>query len=80
MIVSASHVVRSHAVIPDRKAEVNVPRPKLEPATVMLIDAVAAALARCAVLKILRSKEKPKVKLAEVNPEVKETRRLPKIA
>ena len=46
IVVSASHVVRSHALLPGRTADVNVPRPKLEPVTVMLIDAVAATLAR----------------------------------
>jgi hypothetical protein len=55
--VSASHVVRSHAVLPTRIEAVYVVSPRLDPCTVTLDDPVAARLLRPATLTMLRSTE-----------------------
>jgi hypothetical protein len=55
--VSASHVVRSHAVLPTLVEPVYVVSPRLDPCTVMLVDPVAARLLRLGTLTMLSSTE-----------------------
>ena len=55
--VSASHVVRSHAVLPTLVEAVYVVSPRLDPCTVTLDDPVAARLLRLDTLAMLRSTE-----------------------
>jgi hypothetical protein len=61
--VSASHVVRSHAVLPTPIDPVYVASPRLDPCTVTLDDPVAARLLRLDPLTILTSTEYPSVTL-----------------
>ncbi len=55
--VSASHVVRSHAVLPTLVEPVYVVSPRLDPCTVTLSDPVAARLLRLGTLTMLSSAE-----------------------
>ena len=55
--VSASHVVRSHAVLPTLVEPVYVVSPRLDPYTVTLVDPVAARLLRLGTLTMLSSTE-----------------------
>ena len=55
--VSASHVVRSHAVLPTLVEAVYVVSPRLDPCTVTLDDPVAARLLRLDTLTMPRSPE-----------------------
>jgi hypothetical protein len=55
--VSASHVVRSHAVWPTLVEAVYVVSPRLDPCTVTLDDPVAARLLRLDTLTMLSSAE-----------------------
>ncbi len=55
--VSASHVVRSHAVLPTLVDAVYVASPRLNPCTVTLDDPVAARLLRLDTLAMLSSAE-----------------------
>ena len=55
--VSASHVVRSHAVLPTLVEAVYVVSPRLDPCTVTLDDPVAAPLLRLDTLAMLSSAE-----------------------
>jgi hypothetical protein len=55
--VSASHVVRSHAVLPTPIEAVYVASPRLDPCTVTLDDPVAARLPRLDTLTMLSSTE-----------------------
>ena len=57
MDVSASHVVRSHAVLPTLVEAVYVVSPRLDPCTVTLDDPVAARLLRLDTLTMLSSAE-----------------------
>ena len=55
--VSASHVVRSHAVRPTPAEAVYVVSPRLDPCTVTLVDPVAARLLRLVTLAMPSSAE-----------------------
>ena len=75
--VSASHVVRSHAVRPRLADPVYAVRPRLDPCTVTLVDPLAAQLLRLDALAIVTSTEKPLDMLPARRPAVIDTLWLP---
>ena len=75
--VSASHVVRSHTVLPRLVAPVYVVSPRFDPCTVILMDPVAAEFFRLVTLAVISPTEKPLVALPALCPAVTVKRWLP---
>lgn len=75
--VSASHVVRSHILLPSLVMPEYDVSPRFDPCTLKLADPVAAQLVRLDKLTMLSSTENPRLKLPPRRPVVMTTRWLP---